>query len=69
MKIMERITLTIDSQSYAGLKEYLQNLEGVFKVSITQNAFLTVDITYDETKVSLNMLKLEILLYLLIKVV
>ena len=47
MKIMERITLTIDSQSYAGLKEYLQNLEGVFKVSITQNAFLTVDITYD----------------------
>lgn len=64
MKIMERITLTIDSQSYAGLKEYLQNLEGVFKVSITQNAFLTVDITYDETKVSFNMLKLEILLYL-----
>ena len=49
MKIMERITLTIDSQSYAGLKEYLQNLEGVFKVSITPNAFLTVDITYDET--------------------
>ena len=64
MKIMERITLTIDSQSYAGLKEYLQNLEGVFKVSIISNAFLTVDITYDETKVSLNMLKLEILLYL-----
>ena len=64
MKIMERITLTIDSQSYAGLKEYLQNLEGVFKVSIISNEFLTVDITYDETKVSLNMLKLEILLYL-----
>ena len=61
---MERITLMIDSQSYAGLKEYLQNLEGVFKVSITQNAFLTVDITYDETKVSFNILKLEILLYL-----
>ena len=61
---MAKLTLTIDTIMYYGLEQYIESLEGVSKVLITNKTNLIITITYDDSKIDINTLKLEILLYL-----
>lgn len=61
---MAKLTLTIDTIMYQGLEQYIESLEGVSKVLITNKGCLIITITYDNSKIDINTLKLEILLYL-----
>lgn len=61
---MAKLTLTIDTIMYHGLEQYIESLEGVSKVLITNKTYLIITITYDDSKIDINTLKLEILLYL-----
>ena len=61
---MAKLTLTIDTIMYHGLEQYIESLEGVSKVLITNKTNLIITITYDDSKIDINTLKLEILLYL-----
>ena len=61
---MAKLTLTIDTIMYQGLEQYIGSLEGVSKVLITNKTYLIITITYDDSKIDINTLKLEILLYL-----
>lgn len=61
---MTKLTLIIDTIMYYGLEQYIESLEGVSKVLITNKTYLIITITYDDSKIDINILKLEILLYL-----
>ena len=61
---MAKLTLTIDTIMYHGLEQYIESLEVVSKVLITNKTNLIITITYDDSKIDINTLKLEILLYL-----
>ena len=61
---MQELTLFIDTPAYKGLDEYLSGLDGVEKVTINNKEFTTITTTYDETKITIKMIKLETLLYL-----
>ncbi len=61
---MTKLTLFIDAPAYKGLDEYLKHLDGIEKVTINNKEFTMITIYYDETKITIKMLKLEILLYL-----
>ena len=46
---MAKLTLTIDTIMYHGLEQYIESLEGVSKVLITNKTNLIITITYDES--------------------
>ena len=60
---MSKLTLTIDTIMYHGLEQYIGSLEGVSKVLITNKTNLIITITYDDSKIDIKNLKLEIHLY------
>ena len=51
---MAKLTLTIDTIMYHGLEQYIESLEGVSKVLITNKTNLIITITYDDSKIDIN---------------
>ncbi len=61
---MNRLTLELDCFMYDGLEEYLLELSGVIEITISNLNNLVIDVRYDSTLISFQILKLEILFYL-----
>ena len=51
---MAKLTLTIDTIMYHGLEQYIESLEGLSKVLITNKTNLIITITYDDSKIDIN---------------